>query len=240
MTKKIKKETNIINMLSNLPKDFNLLEKQINVDTQMEYFKKSSKAKKNINIDEVKQNANNLFIDSISIEDKKKLLTQIASIPEVELFRILEKFLDVCEKELQDWAFLAYTESKLILESSLTKKNKVFISTGLGGKGKKLRYFIAIIAKKNKEFIDYRLKLVKDEILFMFKQNDCEIESFSSTNKFIKIKALIPITTEFIDVFKTIISNCNEIEDYIYENFIITNVNELSDNEINDFIESDN
>lgn len=240
MTKKIKKETNIINMLSNLPKDFNLLEKQINVDTQMEYFKKSSKAKKNINIDEVKQNANNLFIDSISIEDKKKLLTQIASIPEVELFRILEKFLDVCEKELQDWAFLAYTESKLILESSLTKKNKVFISTGLGGKGKKLRYFIAIIAKKNKEFIDYRLKLVKDEILFMFKQNDCEIESFSSTNKFIKIKALIPITTEFIDVFKTIISNCNEIEDYIYENFIITNVNELSDNEINDFIESNN
>lgn len=240
MTKKIKKETNIINMLSNLPKDFNLLEKQINVDTQMEYFKKSSKAKKNINIDEVKQNANNLFIDSISIEDKKKLLTQIASIPEVELFRILEKFLDVCQKELQDWAFLAYTESKLILESSLTKKNKVFISTGLGGKGKKLRYFIAIIAKKNKEFIDYRLKLVKDEILFMFKQNDCEIESFSSTNKFIKIKALIPITTEFIDVFKTIISNCNEIEDYIYENFIITNVNELSDNEINDFIESNN
>ncbi len=231
------KDININNILDDIPENFNILEKQIDVNLQIEYFKKAARIKEHINIDEVKQQVKNLFLDNISINEKKDLLIKLAGIPEVEIFRTLEKFLKHADKEIYDWAFLAYTENKLILESSLTKENKVFISTGLGGVGKKLRYFVILILRKNEILNDFRTNLIKDEILFSFAQNDCELENFETSNNFIKIKTLIPVSSKIPEIFKSAINQCNEIDDFLDENFIITNVKELTDDDINKFLE---
>ncbi len=237
MSKNININNNINDALSNMPENFNLLEKQIDVDLQIEYFKKAAKIKNNIDFAEVKQQINNLFLDNISLDEKKDLLLKLAVIPEVEVFRSLEKFLKKANKEIYDWAFLAYTESKIILESSFTNENKVFISTGLGGKGKKLRYFTVIIIRENKTLNNFRAKLIKDEINFYFEQFDCELENFEiSNNNFIKIKSLIPVNAKILDIFKSAINRCNEIDNFLEENFIITNVKELSNNDIINFL----
>ena len=228
---------NINNMLNDIPKDFNLLEKQIDVNLQIEYFKKAAKIKKNNNVYDVKQQIKNLFLDNISINDKKDLLIKLAGIPEVDIFRTLEKFLKHADKDIYDWAFLAYTENKLILESSLTKESKVFISTGLGGKGKKLRYFVVLVLSKNEYLTDFRKQFIKDELNFAFEQNDCELEDFSSSENFIKIKTLIPVNADIPKIFKSAINQCNEIDNFLEENFIITNVKELTDNDIINFLE---
>ncbi len=47
---------------------------------------------------------------------------------------------------------LAFQENKMLLESSLLDENQILISTGLGGKGMKLRYFTVMQTFDRKGF----------------------------------------------------------------------------------------
>ncbi|NOZ45877.1 MAG: hypothetical protein GXO79_03755, partial [Chlorobi bacterium] len=139
-------------LASQLDGNFNILENVIDVNVQMEYFKYSRNVKKDIDAKSILSKINNLFNENISISDKKHLLSQLASLDDVKAFRAIEKYMKNSDELLHDWALMAYQESKMLLESSLLDESQVFISTGLGGKGTKLRYFIVLFSKSGKQF----------------------------------------------------------------------------------------
>ncbi len=222
-------------LMGKIPDNFSLLEKQIDVDIQMEYFKKASKSR-TIKKTELIEKQKLLFNEEIANDEKKEILTQLAGIDDVEIYRTIEKFYNYEKNTIKDWTYLALTESKLILESSLLDENKVFISTGLGGVGKRLRYFV-VFANINKiPFSDYQKKLIKNEVEYSLEKNDSIIEKVKFFNNYCSIKALIPLNSTLPQIFKSAIKECNSIEEFINENFIITNVKELSAKDITDFI----
>lgn len=222
-------------LMGKIPKNFSLLEKQIDVDIQMEYFKQASESR-SLDKEDVIEKQDLLFNDEISDEEKKDILTQLAGIDDVEIFRTIEKYYNSENNTIKDWTYLALTESKLVLESSLLDENKVFISTGLGGIGKKLRYFIVFTNINKIPFNNYQKELIKNEVEYSLEKNDSQIENVNFFDNYCSIKALIPLDSSLPQIFRSAIKECNSIENFIDENFIITNVKELSTKDINEFV----
>jgi hypothetical protein len=63
----------------------------------------------------------------------------------------------------------------MLLQSKFLDENQVFISTGLGGKGSKLRYFVVLVNSFDK-YDKLQQKLIKTELDFFLKKHDAELE----------------------------------------------------------------
>lgn len=222
-------------VFGNLPGNLNVLEEQIEIELQMEYFK-ASKRSKEVPVEEILVRKDGLFSENLSLAQKKELLVQLASVDDVEAFRAIEKYMKNPDKGLREWAILAFQESRMILESSLLDENQVFISTGLGGKGSKLRYFIVLVHHGKQSFDMVQQKLVQSEFDYSLNKHNGELESVIFSGPFAKMLAVVPIQAPLKELFQNAIHEANQIGDFIKDNFIVTNVKQLSDTEISDFL----
>ncbi|MEA3444750.1 MAG: hypothetical protein U9R19_08505 [Bacteroidota bacterium] len=213
----------------------NVLEQQIDIELQMEYFKTSKKYRK-FEPEDILKRKDELFSDEIPVDEKRKLLVQLASIDDVEAFRAIEKYNKLPDKDLQNWSVMALQESRMIIESSLLDENQVFISTGLGGKGSKLRYFVVLIHQKKENFSKIQQKLVSSELDYSLSKYNGELESIVFSDHYAKLLTVVPISAPLQKLFQDAIHEANQIGDFIMENFIVTNVKQLSDTEITDFL----
>jgi hypothetical protein len=224
---------NIRKVLDDLPDNFSILEEQIDIDVQMKYFERAQKVRSKLQTDEYFENREQLFLPEISIEQKKEILLSIAVIDDVKAFRTIEKFLNQAEGELKQWAILAFQESRMLIQSSLLDEQLVFISTGLGGKGQKLRYYVVFI-NKNRELIlnSVQQKLLKDEVIFELNKHEGEFESMDFSEGFSTVLAMLPLQSDLKQIFRNIIDECNQYGGFLDDDMIVTNVKIMSRNEI--------
>ena len=124
----------------------------------------------------------------------------------------------------------------MLLESKLLEENQVFISTGLGGKGSKLRYFVVLIGRDDIELSDLQKKVIKNEFEDILSKHDSEIENIDFMGNFATMLVMVPLKVALKDVFRSAIQECNQYGDFMKYNFIITNVKELNLDEIKDFL----
>ncbi len=233
----MKTEENIYNtlmrMFGKIPTNVNILEEQIDIDTQMSYFKISRKYKNNKvkdkDIEVLKAKLNN---DYTSNKDKKEILAELASSDNVEAYRAIESFKKDADKSMKDWAILALQESRMSIESYLLNEDQIIISTGLGGKDDKLRYFIAFSTNNNQDFTELQQRLLTKELEFALKNNDGEIENLEFNTEFCMLTTLLPISVSVQNVIENVVDECNQIGNFLEKRFIVTNVNVLSLNEI--------
>ena len=230
-------DENIFNKLEELfgkkPENFSILEDQINIKTQMNYFEESKKNKE-AGIDKagILNQKDDLYNQDLGLEEKKQLLVKLASIDDVEVYRIIERFLTSAAPELKNWAILALQESRMTIESSLLNENQVIISTGLGGKGKKLRYFAVLSSVNNKEFSDLQKRLINKELEFALKKVGGEIEKNEFVENYTTLLAIVPITIAIKDVIQSAVNECNQIGNFVSTKFILTNVKIFTIDEI--------
>lgn len=224
---------NIRKVLDDLPDNFSILEEQIDIDVQMKYFEHAQKVRSKLQSDEYFENREQLFLPEISIEQKKEILLSIAVIDDVKAFRTIEKFLNQAEGELKQWAVLAFQESRMLIQSSLLDEQLVFISTGLGGKGQKLRYYVVFI-NKNRGLIlnSVQQKLLKDEVIFELNKHEGEFESMDFSEGFSTVLAMLPLQSDLKQIFRNIIDECNQYGGFLDDDMIVTNVKIMSRNEI--------
>lgn len=251
---------NIINQLQellHLPKNFSILEEQIDVGLQIEYFEYSKKIrerqhelKKNqfnaadenifFDIRNALDNKDKLFEKGFPLEGKKELLTCLASLEEVAAYRAIERYAKEADAGLKQWSVLALQESRMLIENNLLNESQVFISTGLGGKGTKLRYFVVLTSKTGKPFNPTQRKVIKSEFEFALEKNDSELEEFDFEENIAMLLVVMPLDAPLQDIFKGALEECNELGDFISPNFIVTNVKRLSVDEIKQFINDQN
>lgn len=218
--------------LGNNPANLNILEDQVELEIQMEYFDLSKKVNTKLNIEKLKSQKDNLFNDELSVDDKKKLLCQLATLEDVAVYRSIEKFFKEAPEELHKWSALAYQQSKMVIQSSFLDESQVYISTGLGGKGTKLRYNVVFMSDTTKKLTAIQNKVIKNESELLFKQNNIELENITYFNKFISLIVLVPISVNLKTIFNNIITECNQFGGFLKDNFIITNVKILEEDEI--------
>ena len=121
----------------------------------------------------------------------------------------------------------------MLIQSSLLDEQLVFISTGLGGKGQKLRYYVVFINKNQQVILNAtQQKLLKNEIIFELNQHDGEFESMDFSEGFSTALAMLPLQSDLRQIFRNIIDECNQYGDFLDDDMIVTNVKIMSRNEI--------
>ena len=225
--------------INNLPDNFSILEEQIDVELQLQYFNFSKELKNEFSKEYILERKDDLLDENIPTEEKKNLLVLLASVNEVEAYRAVERFAKNPIPELKEWSILALQESRMLLQSTLLDEQQVFISTGLGGKGQKLRYYVVFINRKPDGMLNRtQQKLLKDELLTELKSNDGEFETIDFTEGFSTALVMLPLQTDLKNVFRNIIEECNQYGDFLNDDMILTNVKMLSRNEITEMLQS--
>ncbi|MFC2112315.1 hypothetical protein ACFLTA_03525 [Bacteroidota bacterium] len=218
------------------PGTLSILEEKVDIDLQMEYFEYSKAVKEDLDEKIIMQEKQELYNPDWSEEKKKRLFARLASIENVEAYRFIESYLREGRGEYRNWAILALQESRMLLESKLLDENQVFISTGLGGKDSKLRYFVVLIRKEKGDFPELQKKIILNEFEISLKKTNAEIEKLDFIENYATLLVIIPLRVHLKNVFREAISECNQYGDFLKSNFIVTNVRELGLEEIEDFL----
>jgi hypothetical protein len=214
-----------------------VMEHQIDADIQLEYNHLAEQEMDITNPGDILQKKDTLNSPGYSIEYKKKYLVELAKIGTVESHQILENYIALPDKELKGWAMLAFQENKMLLESSLLDENQILISTGLGGKGMKLRYFTVLQTITGRVFSEYERKLVKSEMKFNLKKNHGELEKINFNRELCRILSVIPLQVPIQPLFDKVIEECNLYGNFLDKECLITNVKILTGSQIRNLME---
>jgi len=217
-----------------LNNNFSLMEDPVDVAVQMNYFETSGRLRGNVKKEDMLAQNDKLFDPNVSADKKKILLVQMASVPSPEIFRVLESYAKNCDADMKEWAKLALQENRLLLESHLLDNRQVFISTGLGGKGHKLRYFVVLINKNNSDLKPFEQKVVQDEMSYALQKYDSELEKLNFMQNYTTMRVVVPISADMTRLFREGIDECNQFGNFLSTNFIVTNMKEMSEEEINE------
>lgn len=224
----------IINKISN---NYKILEETIDIELQRDFFESSQKIdikKEERAISELIEDMN---MESINNDAKKTIIQKLAMMDSVEAFRALENYSKQAPTELKDWTILALQQSQMILQSSLLDEQQVFISTGLGGKKDKLRYFIIFPFNNPEEVSKIQQTTLKKELIFFMNQYDAEFEEIEFSNDFATALALVPLKADIKSMMKDILNECNQYGNFLSDNIIITNIKRFNSGEIQEILE---
>lgn len=221
------------------PQRLNIIEEQIDLEIQMNYFKRSTMLKKQVvELEDVLEKIPTLYDPEARLEEKRDILIFLASFEDIESFRFLEKFKNEATGEIKLWASMAYRESKMLLESSLLEdENQILISTGLGGKGDCLRYFICLVHRDEALFSEVQERIIKNEFTSSTEKNQAVIESLQFENHLVKVFLLVPITAEIRSIVADVVDASVELGGFLDEHVIVTNVRAFSNEEIDAIVQ---
>jgi hypothetical protein len=218
----------------------NILEETIDSDIQLEYFEQSRYFTSLRSEEEIIRDKDCLLDQTMPIDKKKYAILELASLNNIEAYRAIEKYLHQPNIKLHEWASLALQESRLHLESQLLDQNKVLISTGLGGKGLKLRYFIVLFTPDETPLNNQQQEIIIKELEYFLHKNGAELEDIEFEGGFASILCMIPLKVTPKPMFKSIINECNIYGNFLFNDFLITNVKVLSNEDIRDVLTEHN
>ncbi len=218
-----------------LKDNMHMLNEIVPVEEQMKYFEFSKYIQNNKEKDNLDRNylIARLFTPEVEIEDKRYYLSVLAGIVDVAAYRAIEAYhKSPLEAELSHWSALALAESKILLDGELSGEKQFFVSTGLGGKDKKLRFFSVIATADRSDYTEFQRETFLRELQFQFEKDDIDLENIEIKGNYIKILLLCGLNHDArLSVEKTI-SEANLYGEYIDNHFLLTNVKQIDDEEI--------
>lgn len=216
---------------------FHILEDLVPIEVQMEYFRYFEKLRSDnlpfIRDEEVAL----LFSPDASVERKKRSLTLLASIPDVGAYRSIETYhSSPLEPELAHWSSMALVSSRIVLSSDLSGQQQVYISTGLGGQDKKLRFFSLFTTEDREPFTDLQKEIVEREFRFQLEKADIVIEKFETMGNYFTIQMLFSFDMNAKACLDAAVRECNQYGNFLETRFLFTNVKVLSEKEIENLL----
>ncbi len=219
---------------------FHVLEELVPIEEQMEFFKffddLKLKGTKFVRDSEIEM----LFSPDVSVERKKESLVLLSSIPDVKAYRALETYQSSpLEPELKNWSSIALLGSRIGLNRDLLGKPQIYISSGLGGHDKKMRFFTLFITREHENFTEVQKELVEREFKFQLEGEDVEIETFEIKNNYFTILFLFPFKTDVRAILQSALEECNQYGNFLDDKFLFTNVKVFNDEEIQKLLDND-
>lgn len=223
--------------------NMHMLNEIVPVEEQMKYFQYSKYIQS--------QHANmqpdrnymigRLFSSGVNIEDKRYYLSALAGIADVAAYRAIETYhSSPLESELSNWSALALAESKILLDADLSGEKQFFVSTGLGGKDGKLRYFSVIASNDRLFFTDFQKETIRQELNFAYEAGGIEIENIDFKSNYLKMFLLCGLKHDPRICTERAIKECNEMGNFLDKRFLLTNVKLINDTDIEELLERKN
>ena len=232
MTSEDNKYNQFQESLEHLQGQFYVLETDVPVEMQMNYFRYSEKVRKRDNKPAVEE-AIEIINDQYTLDEEKKYaMTVLAISGDVKAYRALETYSQRPGESLKNWASLSLLQAKMTLESEFSDEKHIFISTGLGGKGDMLRFYVFFKSKDLKPFSPYQVQLIEKEIPFSINEAHGVVEELSVFENYFYLIFLINIKSNIKNILEEAIIECNQYGDFIDQSFIITNVKVFDEEDI--------
>ena len=222
-----------------------VLEQRVPIERQVDYFARSAKLKNEAKdlgpfsdervqqlYDELRAPTPTDGDEPLSTAEKRYRLNMLAISRSVKAFRLLEEYIKDPDPEVADWASLALMEARLLLETEFSDEQQIYIATGLGGKEGKMRLSLAFLAKEGIPLLPYQQQIVERELQFGLRQADVEIEQITLKPLYVCLTALVPMALNVQRVVGDIVATCNEYGDFMESGFLVTNVNEFTEESI--------
>ena len=214
------------------------IDEPIDLSTQEEYLSFSETIDlDNVDYREVLTGSDKLFYKDTPVESKKRILILSAHLGTPESCRILERYLKGPEANLRDWALLSLKECRMFLESVLLKEEGGFISTGLGGKDNKLRYYFIVSSNDGLPFSETHKNTLKRGFETISRKYRSQIEEINFEATYSAIGMLIPMDVPVGQIIEEGISECNKISEFLSLDYYITNVRRPTQKEILDYLQ---
>ncbi|MDD4777761.1 MAG: hypothetical protein PHV53_05670 [Fermentimonas sp.] len=212
---------------------FHILEDLVPIEEQMEYFRYFDKLRRENKTFDRDEEVAILFSPTETVARKKKSLTLLASIPDVGAYRSIETYhSNPLDPDLTHWSSMALVSSRIILSSDLSGQQQVYISSGLGGQDKKLRFFSLFTTRDRQDLTDLQKEIVDREFSFQIKKAEVEIEKFVIKENYFTILILFPFDRDVKSILNDAVEECNQYGDFLDTKFLFTNVKILSESEI--------
>jgi len=222
--------TDLQHSLENLKGNLHVLETDVPVEKQMEYFRFTEAVRsdfyKNRSLD---AQMKILASSESSPSEIKYALAFLAISGNVKAYRAIEAY---NELHSDDWAVLALMQAKITLESEFSDEKQIFISTGLGGKGDRLRFYAFFKSKGKRTFSDYQKNLIEKEIPYYIQNYQGAVEEILIRDNYFTLLFLIHIQMDIKAMLEDAIYECNQYGNFIDKGFVITNVKIFSEEEI--------
>jgi hypothetical protein len=226
---------------SKLDGHFHVLEQRIPIEFQLEYFKYSEQMRKGntkMTDDEYDVYVQSLPNNTLLPEHKKYILSALAVSNDVRAYRLLEEYVQHPDPDVKDWAYMALMESRISLESDLLQEKQFFISTGLGGRGEKLRFYILLLASGDEPFRAYQRQTLEREFAYYMPIDACEIERLTIYDFYAELLLLIPVKKDIKAILDRVVSECNQYGNFVSDRITVTNMKELSAGEVAEIIKA--
>jgi len=127
---------------------------------------------------------------------------------------------------------MALVSSRIVLNSNLSGVQQVYISSGLGGHNKKLRFFGLFTTQNRENFTELQKGIVESEFRFQLEQANVDIEKFEIKDRYFIILMLVPFEIDIKSILQAAINECNQYGNFLDTKFLFTNVKILGDEEI--------
>ena len=218
--------------LENIKGNLHVLEINVPVDKQMEYFRFSETIKSDFtDVSSVEEQIKMLASPESSPGEIKYALVFLAVSGNVKAYRAIEAYHKIHPDE---WSTMSLLQAKITLESEFSDEKQVFISTGLGGKDDRLRFFAFFKSTDRKNFSEYQKKLIEKEIPFYIRKHQGIPEEILVRDNYFTLIFLIHIRMDIKAILEEAVDECNQYGDFIDKGFIITNVKIFTEDEIRD------
>lgn len=217
---------------------FHILEDLVPIEEQMEYFRYFERLRGENNPFVRDEEVAVLFSPDAPVSRKKRSLILLASIPDVGAYRSIETYhSSPLEPELTHWSSMALVSSRIVLSSDLSGQQQVYISSGLGGQDKKLRFFSLFTTADRQPFTDLQKEIVEREFRFQLEKADVIIEKLEIKANYFTIQMLFDFDKDAKTCLDAAVQECNQYGNFLDTRFLFTNVKVLSEKEINNVLE---
>ena len=217
---------------------FHILEDLVPIEEQLEYFRYFDRIRRENRAFVRDEEVALLFSPEEPVERKKRSLILLASIPDVGAYRSIETYhSSPLEPELSHWASMALVSSRIVLSSDLSGQQQIYISSGLGGQDKKLRFFSLFTTIDRQPLTDLQKEIVTREFTFQLEKADVIIEKFEIKANYFTIQILFAFDSDERSCLDAAVNECNQYGNFLDKKFLFTNVKVLSEAEINNLLE---
>jgi hypothetical protein len=217
--------------------NFSVVETPIDPSVQKEYQDLSDSIDfDSVDFEEVLTEAEELFAADTPIESKKRILILLAHLGTMESSKIIEKYLKVSEESLKDWVVLSLKECRIFLESVFLNEEEGFISTGLGGRGNKLRYYFIVSTREDRTLTRSERETLEEGFTGMSDEYGTEIEEINVGTNYTMIRILVPMDVAVGEVIEEGIRRSNRMGEILFVDYYVTNVKKPTKEEISKYL----
>jgi hypothetical protein len=209
-----------------------VLETNVPVEKQMEYFRFSEEVRNSKRQDSIENQIEILNSPESSSIDLKYALTYLAISGDIKAYQAIKSYNENLKENPDDWASMSLLQSKITLESELSGEKQIFISTGLGGKGDMLRFSAFFKSNRLRKFSNYQKELIEKEIPYQIEKYGGEVEEVKIADNYFTLLFMINIRANIKIMLEQIVGECNQYGNFINNSIIITNVKAFSEEEI--------